>query len=124
LSSGGSGTHIVSSDLNLKKSWHPGLLKNQERVWQEEKKALEEKKRLRQLQKEREEERQIQELQRMGGKREERVSWMYNAPAEGDGPAPEELEQYLLGKKRVDAIFKAKDEAQVCIPLPPCVELS
>jgi len=26
-------------DLNMKKSWHPLLLKNQERVWLEEKKA-------------------------------------------------------------------------------------
>jgi hypothetical protein len=27
-------------DLNMKKSWHPLLLKNQERVWIEEKKAV------------------------------------------------------------------------------------
>jgi hypothetical protein len=27
-------------DLNMKKSWHPLLLKNQERVWLEEKKAV------------------------------------------------------------------------------------
>jgi hypothetical protein len=27
-------------DLNMKKSWHPLLIKNQERVWLEEKKAV------------------------------------------------------------------------------------
>jgi len=27
-------------DLNMKKSWHPLLLKNQERVWLEEKRAV------------------------------------------------------------------------------------
>lgn len=27
-------------DLNMKKSWHPLLMKNQERVWIEEKKAV------------------------------------------------------------------------------------
>jgi len=27
-------------DLNMKKSWHPLLLKNQERVWLEEKKSV------------------------------------------------------------------------------------
>jgi hypothetical protein len=27
-------------DLNMKKSWHPLLMKNQERVWLEEKKAV------------------------------------------------------------------------------------
>ena len=84
-------------DLNMKKSWHPLLLKNQERVWLEEKKAvrfviilvlqcnadhfpgtqLEEKKKLDQLRKEKEEERQLQELQRLqeeqtGKKRQEK----------------------------------------------------
>lgn len=27
-------------DLNMKKSWHPLLIKNQERVWLEERKAV------------------------------------------------------------------------------------
>jgi hypothetical protein len=27
-------------DLNMKKSWHPLLMKNQERVWLEEKRAV------------------------------------------------------------------------------------
>ncbi|PLW21393.1 hypothetical protein PCANC_03819 [Puccinia coronata f. sp. avenae] len=103
-------------DLNMKKSWHPLLMKNQERVWKEEKKALEERKKTAQLQKELAEERQLQELQRLqaeqgGGRREERVDWLYATPAIGNGINPEEQEAYLLGKKTVDKLFKEKDEA-------------
>ncbi|KAJ7070843.1 hypothetical protein C8F01DRAFT_1206514 [Mycena amicta] len=83
-------------DLNMKKSWHPLLLKNQERVWQEEKKALEEKKKLDQLRKERDEERQMQELERLqeektGKKRQERLEWI----------------------KRVDKILTADENAKL-----------
>ncbi|KAI0257170.1 Pre-mRNA splicing factor-domain-containing protein, partial [Lactifluus subvellereus] len=97
-------------DLNMKKSWHPLLMKNQERVWLEEKKALEEKKKLDQLRKEKEEERQLQELQRLqeeqtGKKRTEKLEWMYATPAAGSSQNPNDLEDYLLGKKRVDKIL-------------------
>ncbi|GJE85848.1 pre-mRNA-splicing factor CWC25 [Phanerochaete sordida] len=105
-------------DLNMKKSWHPLLLKNQERVWLEEKKALEEKKKLDQLRKEKEEERQLQELQRMqeeqtGKKRQEKLEWMYATPATGSGSNQNELEEYLLGKKRVDKILTAGENERV-----------
>ncbi|KIY69149.1 hypothetical protein CYLTODRAFT_436284 [Cylindrobasidium torrendii FP15055 ss-10] len=101
-------------DLNMKKSWHPLLLKNQERVWLEEKKALEEKKKLDQLRKEKEEERQLQELQRLqeqqtGKKRAEKLDWMYATPASGSSANTNDLEDYLLGKKRVDKILTADD---------------
>lgn len=91
---------------------------NQTRVWQEEKRVLEEKKKLQQLQKERAEERQIQELQRLqaaqGGKKvQERVEWLYAAPSGGTTGNNEELEQYLLGKKTVDKLFKEQDEKKV-----------
>ncbi|OAV98571.1 hypothetical protein PTTG_01798 [Puccinia triticina 1-1 BBBD Race 1] len=103
-------------DLNMKKSWHPLLMKNQERVWKEERKAVEERKKTAQLQKELAEERQLQELQRIqaeqgGGRREERVDWLYATPAIGNGVNAEEQEAYLLGKKTVDKLFKEKDEA-------------
>ncbi|KAJ7446451.1 Pre-mRNA splicing factor-domain-containing protein [Mycena galericulata] len=105
-------------DLNMKKSWHPLLLKNQERVWIEEKKALEEKKKLDQLRKEKEEERQMQELQRLqeqqtGKKRTEKLEWMYATPATGTSQNPNDLEDYLLGKKRVDKILTADENAKV-----------
>lgn len=87
----------------------------QERVWKQEKAALEERKRTADLQKELAQERAVQELQRLqeeagGKKREQRVDWMYAAPAEGNGPNAEELEQYLLGKKRVDQLLKGNEE--------------
>ncbi|KAF5368644.1 hypothetical protein D9758_002301 [Tetrapyrgos nigripes] len=105
-------------DLNMKKSWHPLLLKNQERVWLEEKKALEEKKKLDQLRKEKEEERQLQELQRMqeeqtGKKRTEKLEWMYTTPATGSSTNANDLEDYLLGKKRVDKILTGDENAKV-----------
>lgn len=54
-----------SSDLNLKKSWHPATFKNQERVWKEEQKKKEEDTKIEQMRKELAEERQLQDLQRM-----------------------------------------------------------
>lgn len=107
-------------DLNMKKSWHPALLVNQERVWKAQKEANEEKKALQQLRKEREEERQLAELQRMqeaatGKKRVEKLDWMYAAPSAEDGAmggrmSERELEDYLLGKKRVDEVLAAGDK--------------
>lgn len=99
-------------DLNMKKSWHPLLIKNQERVWKEEQKALEEQKKLNQLRKEKEEERQLQELRQIqatvGGRREqERLDWMYAAgPNQSSSAKAEEMEDYLLGKKRVDSLIE------------------
>jgi len=101
-------------DLNLKKSWHPHLLKNQERVWQEEKKALEERKRIDQWRKEREEERQLQELRQLqaaaGGKQAvDRVDFLYSGPSQGMDRTTEEMEGYLLGKRRIDSLLKGGD---------------
>ncbi|KAF2104767.1 hypothetical protein NA57DRAFT_30402, partial [Rhizodiscina lignyota] len=101
----------MGGDLNLKKSWHPVLMSNQRRVWEEEKKALDERKRIDQLRKEREEERTIQELQDIAAKdgskpRQIRVDWMYNGPAAGQTGTTEEMEGYLLGKRRVDQLLR------------------
>ncbi|CAZ82462.1 unnamed protein product [Tuber melanosporum] len=104
----------MGGDLNLKKSWHPHLLKNQERVWQEEKKALEERKRIDQWRKEREEERQLQELRQLqaaaGGKQAvDRVDFLYSGPSQGMDRTTEEMEGYLLGKRRIDGLLKGGD---------------
>ena len=104
----------MGGDLNTKKSWHPHLRKNQERVWKEEKSALEERKLIEKLRKEREEERQIEELQKLqeanGGRvATKRVDWMYAGPS-GDGAGvTEEREGYLLGKRRIDGLLKGSD---------------
>lgn len=108
----------MGGDLNLKKSWHPQLLNNQKRVWEEEKKALEERKRIDQMMKERQEERQIQELQQLqeaagGKKREARVDWMYSGPASGQAGTTEEMEGYLLGKRRIDGLLKGTENQKL-----------
>lgn len=106
----------MGGDLNLKKSWHPVLMKNQRRVWDEEKKALEERKLIEKLRKERQEERQIEELQALqeaagGNRRQARVDWMYSGPAVNGQGTTEEMEGYLLGKKRIDNLLK-NDESK------------
>ena len=98
----------MGGDLNQKKSFHPTLLKNQARVYDEERKALEERKRTQQRIEEIKQERKQEELQRQleaagGRKKVDRVDWMYQGPTDGGqgGGAPEELEAYLLGKRRI-----------------------
>ena len=108
----------MGGDLNLKKSWHPQLLTNQKKVWEEEKKALEERKRIEQMMKERQEERAIQELQQLqeaagGRKRMARVDWMYSGPASGQAGTTEEMEGYLLGKRRIDGLVKGTDHQKL-----------
>ena len=104
------------TNLIYYRSWHPSLLRNQERVWSEEKRALEERKRIDQLHREREEERQIQELQKLqeaSGKpkqHQQRVDWMYQAPSTSTGHYSEEMEGYLLGKRRIDTILLKNEE--------------
>lgn len=102
----------------MKKSWHPHLLKNQARVWQEEKKALEERKRTDQWRKEREEERQLQELRQLqeaaGGKKVlDRVEFLYSGPSQGMDRTTEEMEAYLLGKRRIDSLLKGSDNEKL-----------
>jgi len=107
----------MGGDLNLKKSWHPNLMSNQRRVWEEEKRALEERKKTDQVLKERAEERANQELQRQleeagGRKPVDRVDWMYNGPGSGGpgaGSVTEEMEGYLLGKRRLDGLVKRSE---------------
>ena len=108
----------MGGDLNLKKSWHPVLMSNQRRVWEEEKKALDERKRIDQMMKERQEERQIQELQEMqeaagGKKRLNRVDWMYSGPSSGQAGTTEEMEGYLLGKRRIDGLVKGTESKKL-----------
>ncbi|KAI9715213.1 MAG: Rho GTPase [Chrysothrix sp. TS-e1954] len=105
-------------DLNLKKSWHPGLLSNQKKVWEEEKKALEERRKIQQLTRERDEEREVQQLQDMqeaagGKKRLNRVDWLYSGPSSGQGGTSEDREAYLLGKRRIDNLIKNEDTAKL-----------
>lgn len=91
---------------------------NQKKVWEEEKKALEERKKIEQIRKERAEERQIQELEELqeaagGRKRQARVDWMYSGPSDGQAGTTEEMEGYLLGKRRIDGLLKGNESQKL-----------
>jgi Pre-mRNA splicing factor/N-terminal domain of CBF1 interacting co-repressor CIR len=108
----------MGGDLNLKKSWNPVLQKNQEKTWLAEKKALDERKRIDQMMRERQEERQMLEIQQLqeaagGKKRANRVDWMYAGPSNGQLGTTEEMEGYLLGKRRIDGLIKGSDNQKL-----------
>lgn len=102
----------------MKKSWHPVLMSNQRRVWEEEKKALDERKRTEQRVKELKEERAKEEIQAKleaagSRKRIDRVDWMYQGPSSGQGGTTEEMEGYLLGKRRIDGLIKGTEHKKL-----------
>ena len=49
-----------------------------------------------------------------GKKRQEKLDWMYATPATGSGQNANDLEDYLLGKKRVDKILTGDENEKVC----------
>ena len=105
-------------DLNLKKSFHPGLRRNQAAVYDEEQNALAERKRTQQRIDEIKEERAKEELQRQleaagGKKRVDRVDWMYQGPTDGQVGTTEETEAYLLGKRRIDNLIKGTEHEKL-----------
>lgn len=62
----------------------------------------------------------MQELQRLqeeqtGKKRSEKMEWMYATPAAGGSTNPNDLEDYLLGKRRVDKVLTGDDNAKVSL---------
>ncbi|XP_022214942.2 pre-mRNA-splicing factor CWC25 homolog [Drosophila obscura] len=98
-------------DLNLKKSWHPHTMKNQERVWKAEEQAKMEERKLQDLRKEIHEERDREELRRLGESSgvlagsggapgEAKLEWMYKNSTELIN-----REEYLLGRK-IDKSFE------------------
>jgi len=105
----------MGGDLNLKKSWHTGLLSNQRKVYEAEQAALTERKKIEQVRREREEEFQIEETARLaeangGPKRQRRVEFMYAGASAGPQGTTEDQEAFLLGKRRVDTILKREDQ--------------
>ena len=69
----------------------------------------------------------MQELQRLqeeqtGKKSKEKLEWMYATPATGSSQNPNDLEDYLLGKKRVDKILIGTENEKVNSSL--CVQLA
>jgi hypothetical protein len=60
----------------------------------------------------------MQELQRLqeeqtGRKRTDKLEWMYATPASGMKQNASDLEDYLLGKKRVDQILVGDEHEKV-----------
>lgn len=110
----------MPGDLNLKKSWHPGLQKNQAAVHAREQDALEERRRIQERQREIKLEREREELQKLqematGKKKVARVEWMYNDPtaaasanATTSTVDANTTDDYLLGKRRIDNVVKQK----------------
>ncbi|PRT53899.1 Trimethylguanosine synthase [Wickerhamiella sorbophila] len=94
-------------DLNLKKSWHPGLAKNQAKVKQREEEALKERQKAAERQKEIASEQYEADLLKLQGKQASKLGWMYRDGAEQKkgGLSDATKEDYLLGKKRVDEQF-------------------
>ena len=114
---------MAPGNLNLKKSWHPGLLKNQKKVWEAEQEALSERKKIQERQEEISKQRELAELRGLqhanGGKKvQDRVEWMYDTSKVGSGGAADGGDgddEYLLGKKRVDQLIvnaKVKESKQ------------
>lgn len=105
-------------DLNLKKSFHPGLGKNRAAVYDAEQSALAERKRtqdrINEIKEERAKEELQQKLEAAGGKkRVDRVDWMYQGPTDGQTGTTEETEAYLLGKRRIDNLIKGDDHKKL-----------
>lgn len=102
----------------MKKSFHPSLLKNQAKVWEEEKKALEERKKTQQRINELKEERAREELQKKleaagHTKKVDRVEFLYSGPTDGQTGTTEERESYLLGKRRIDNLLKGTEHKKL-----------
>ncbi len=109
-----------------KKSWHTGLIKNNEKVWLREQAEAKEKQRVAELQKQLEEERRLEEIQRLeieSGrldpvevKRRQRIEWMYEDGPTAHSKAAKEQEardqeDALLGKKsaKISSTPREKD---------------
>lgn len=109
-------------NLNLKKSWHPGLLKNQKKLWEQEQDALQEHHRIKEREKERDVEREKQRLLELqygehipADKRRElsNLNWMYEeAPKEPKETTMDGFrvsnDDFTEGKKQVEDMLSGK----------------
>lgn len=101
----------MPSDLNLKKSWNPKLLKNREKVWKKEREIYDEYKKGQQRTAKFNEINEKNELLALAnnengklGKKNEKTSWMYQSPVSYDKDESVN-EDVLLGKRKLnDAI--------------------
>ncbi|OQR75182.1 hypothetical protein BIW11_03298 [Tropilaelaps mercedesae] len=103
-------------NLNLKKSWHPSTLKNQERVWKAQQQDESERRKMEELRHELQSQREKEEYQdiadRASGSTEtkSKMDWMYKGVS-----ALVDREDYLLGRKidkTFDVIKAAEEQAE------------
>lgn len=104
----------------LKKSWHTGGTKQQEKVWEREQTAEREKKRLEELRKQIAEEREVEELRRVAGAAghhapaPERLEFMYKGCLAEKRDADQDA--YLLGAKAVSLAEPAAAAKELAEP--------
>ncbi|KAJ9155753.1 Pre-mRNA-splicing factor CWC25 [Pleurostoma richardsiae] len=103
----------MGGDLNLKKSWHPTLMRNQIRVHDAEVAAIAERKkteaRLEEIRKERQQEEIARKLEASGQvvNKKRGLEWMYQGGPSGEQGIDEYgSEAFLLGKRRIDTLLK------------------
>lgn len=92
----------MPSDLNAKKSWHPGALRNQAKVSQLEKNEIEERLRIAERQREIRAEKELDDLRRLQQPENphSKLGWMYR-DSKNVKPNSAEKDVYLSGQKPV-----------------------
>ncbi|KAK0088117.1 hypothetical protein PV325_013113 [Microctonus aethiopoides] len=100
-------------DLNLKKSWHPSTMKNQEKVWKAQQQDSQEKKRIAELKRDIEMERDKEDMTKYAMEQgviektdNKKLDWMYKGPQQQIN-----REDYLTGKK-IDKSFEQMAQAE------------
>lgn len=97
----------MPSDLNLKKSWNPKLLKNREKIWEREHQIFEEYKKNQQHQAKLQETKEKDDLLSLAantkpGKPKTKTDWMYQSPVSALEDSSAKLdEDILLGRTRL-----------------------
>lgn len=108
----------MPGNLNLKKSWHPGLMKNQKKIWDEEQNKLNEFKKIKQRNEELNDEKEKLELMKLQYGEDlkdlpaeeklklNKLNWMYDDPTvKNEAGLNEMSEEFLLGKSHVENIL-------------------
>lgn len=100
----------MAGDLNLKKSWNPALVKNQQKVWEEEQQKLDELKRIKERNQEYKQEQeylellklqhgdqfQIKDLNKQQKLKISKLNWMYDdVPFEGNEKVEENSSGFI-----------------------------
>ena len=106
-------------NINKRKSWDPSRRQNQEKIWNAERQAIEERKRIEDKRKEIAESRRAEELQRVQDSAKRRneapkIGWMYAPAATQAMQINSEREMYLLGNKKASkgASEEGKDQLE------------